>query len=122
MPCTVASSMPQIHPKAPLPHGTKGVSEVAKTLFLSARITVYMSLAQKIQQELHVLEMFEVFGKQSKAISKQYRADWCISPPRWSLAIRQKDSSELREETGFALTGSVSLQSGHTDLSNIICK
>lgn len=61
--------MPQIHPRAPLRHGTKGVSEMENILSFSARTTIYISLTWKIQQGLCVLEMSEVFGKQSKAIS-----------------------------------------------------
>lgn len=59
-----------IDPRAPLPHSTKGVSEVESTCSFSVRITVYMSLSWKILQGLCVLEMSEGFGKQSKAILK----------------------------------------------------
>lgn len=69
-----------IDPRAPLPHGTKGVSEVESTCSFSLRITVYVSLSWKILQGLHVLEMSESFGKQSKAILKWYHSDWRVSP------------------------------------------
>lgn len=69
-----------IDPRAPLPHGTKSVSEVESTYSFSVRITVYLSFSQKILQGLHVLEMSEGFGEQSKAILKWYHSDWRVFP------------------------------------------